>query len=67
MTYFSWKYPACKNRRNCTIERYGSESHFLHSANIYIFFFLAASRAAPHVAPPPGIVEIDSEKFACQW
>ncbi|CAI5785490.1 AT-rich interactive domain-containing protein 2 isoform X1 [Podarcis lilfordi] len=25
-----------------------------------------ASRA-PHVAPPPGIVEIDSEKFACQW
>ncbi|XP_047921779.2 AT-rich interactive domain-containing protein 2 isoform X2 [Anser cygnoides] len=26
-----------------------------------------ASRAAPHVAPPPGIVEIDSEKFACQW
>uniref|UniRef100_A0A8C6Z3N4 AT-rich interaction domain 2 n=1 Tax=Nothoprocta perdicaria TaxID=30464 RepID=A0A8C6Z3N4_NOTPE len=28
---------------------------------------LPASRAAPHVAPPPGIVEIDSEKFACQW
>ncbi|XP_040558361.1 AT-rich interactive domain-containing protein 2 isoform X2 [Gallus gallus] len=28
---------------------------------------IAASRAAPHVAPPPGIVEIDSEKFACQW
>ncbi|XP_045409927.1 AT-rich interactive domain-containing protein 2 isoform X2 [Lemur catta] len=28
-----------------------------------------ASRAvvAQHVAPPPGIVEIDSEKFACQW
>ncbi|XP_066175161.1 AT-rich interactive domain-containing protein 2 isoform X3 [Sylvia atricapilla] len=26
-----------------------------------------ASRTAPHVAPPPGIVEIDSEKFACQW
>ncbi|XP_009864477.1 PREDICTED: AT-rich interactive domain-containing protein 2-like, partial [Apaloderma vittatum] len=25
-----------------------------------------ASRTAPHVAPPPGIVEIDSEKFACQ-
>ncbi|XP_060047431.1 AT-rich interactive domain-containing protein 2 [Erinaceus europaeus] len=22
---------------------------------------------AQHVAPPPGIVEIDSEKFACQW
>ncbi|XP_042671358.1 AT-rich interactive domain-containing protein 2 isoform X3 [Centrocercus urophasianus] len=28
---------------------------------------IAASRTAPHVAPPPGIVEIDSEKFACQW
>lgn len=29
----------------------------------------SASRAvvAQHVAPPPGIVEIDSEKFACQW
>uniref|UniRef100_K7FH61 AT-rich interaction domain 2 n=1 Tax=Pelodiscus sinensis TaxID=13735 RepID=K7FH61_PELSI len=26
-----------------------------------------ASRAAQHVVPPPGIVEIDSEKFACQW
>uniref|UniRef100_A0A8C8RL01 AT-rich interaction domain 2 n=1 Tax=Pelusios castaneus TaxID=367368 RepID=A0A8C8RL01_9SAUR len=26
-----------------------------------------ASRAAQHVTPPPGIVEIDSEKFACQW
>ncbi|GAB1299771.1 AT-rich interactive domain-containing protein 2 [Apodemus speciosus] len=28
-----------------------------------------ASRAvvAQHAAPPPGIVEIDSEKFACQW
>ncbi|XP_004711495.1 AT-rich interactive domain-containing protein 2 [Echinops telfairi] len=28
-----------------------------------------ASRAvvAQHVGPPPGIVEIDSEKFACQW
>ncbi|XP_020651167.3 AT-rich interactive domain-containing protein 2 isoform X2 [Pogona vitticeps] len=26
-----------------------------------------ASRAPQHVAPPPGIVEIDSEKFACQW
>ncbi|NXV42101.1 ARID2 protein, partial [Uria aalge] len=25
------------------------------------------SRTAPHVVPPPGIVEIDSEKFACQW
>lgn len=32
-------------------------------------FFSLASRAvvAQHVAPPPGIVEIDSEKFACQW
>ncbi|XP_019371319.1 PREDICTED: AT-rich interactive domain-containing protein 2 [Gavialis gangeticus] len=28
---------------------------------------VSASRAAQHVAPPPGIVEIDSEKFACQW
>ncbi|OXB76705.1 UNVERIFIED_CONTAM: hypothetical protein H355_000253 [Colinus virginianus] len=28
---------------------------------------ITASRGAPHVAPPPGIVEIDSEKFACQW
>lgn len=27
----------------------------------------SASRAAQHGAPPPGIVEIDSEKFACQW
>uniref|UniRef100_A0A8C5MSP9 AT-rich interaction domain 2 n=1 Tax=Leptobrachium leishanense TaxID=445787 RepID=A0A8C5MSP9_9ANUR len=27
-----------------------------------------ASRPAPtHNAPPPGIVEIDSEKFGCQW
>ncbi|KAM4677055.1 AT-rich interactive domain-containing protein 2 [Discoglossus pictus] len=27
-----------------------------------------APRAAPgHAAPPPGIVEIDSEKFGCQW
>ncbi|XP_039211249.1 AT-rich interactive domain-containing protein 2 isoform X1 [Crotalus tigris] len=26
-----------------------------------------APRAPQHVAPPPGIVEIDSEKFACQW
>ncbi|XP_070611677.1 AT-rich interactive domain-containing protein 2 isoform X2 [Erythrolamprus reginae] len=26
-----------------------------------------APRASQHVAPPPGIVEIDSEKFACQW
>ncbi|XP_053112444.1 AT-rich interactive domain-containing protein 2 isoform X1 [Hemicordylus capensis] len=26
-----------------------------------------APRAAHHGAPPPGIVEIDSEKFACQW
>ncbi|XP_042324040.1 LOW QUALITY PROTEIN: AT-rich interactive domain-containing protein 2 [Sceloporus undulatus] len=26
-----------------------------------------ASRTPQHVAPPPGIVEIDSEKFACQW
>ncbi|XP_040834856.1 AT-rich interactive domain-containing protein 2 isoform X1 [Ochotona curzoniae] len=29
----------------------------------------SASRAAvtQHVTPPPGIVEIDSDKFACQW
>ncbi|XP_069485938.1 AT-rich interactive domain-containing protein 2 [Ambystoma mexicanum] len=27
-----------------------------------------ASKSLPaHAAPPPGIVEIDSEKFACQW
>lgn len=48
------------------MESYGSESHFLHSANTF-FSFPTASRTAPHVAPPPGIVEIDSEKFACQW
>lgn len=37
---------------------------------LWFFFFpifFTASRTAPHVAPPPGIVEIDSEKFACQW
>lgn len=37
--------------------------------NVANVFFSLASRAvvAQHVAPPPGIVEIDSEKFACQW
>nr|XP_033815189.1 AT-rich interactive domain-containing protein 2 isoform X2 [Geotrypetes seraphini] len=29
---------------------------------------VSVSRAVPsHIAPPPGIIEIDSEKFACQW
>nr|XP_060633540.1 AT-rich interactive domain-containing protein 2 isoform X1 [Anolis sagrei ordinatus] len=28
---------------------------------------VSASRTPQHIAPPPGIVEIDSEKFACQW
>ncbi|KAJ7329758.1 hypothetical protein JRQ81_015932 [Phrynocephalus forsythii] len=32
-----------------------------------LFSARKASRAPQHVAPPPGIVEIDSEKFACQW
>ncbi|XP_030071610.1 AT-rich interactive domain-containing protein 2 [Microcaecilia unicolor] len=29
---------------------------------------VSVSRSVPsHTAPPPGIIEIDSEKFACQW
>ncbi|KAM8974293.1 AT-rich interactive domain-containing protein 2 isoform 2-T2 [Pelodytes ibericus] len=29
---------------------------------------VSSSRTVPvHTAPPPGIVEIDSEKFGCQW
>lgn len=40
----------------------------LQQALLFFFSsFSTASRTAPHVAPPPGIVEIDSEKFACQW
>lgn len=27
----------------------------------------ASKPVSAHAAPPPGIVEIDSEKFACQW
>lgn len=52
---------------------FSSNLHALNFASnyyvsAYIFFpFFTASRAAQHVAPPPGIVEIDSEKFACQW
>lgn len=40
---------------------------FIQQMFFFFFSFPTASRAAPHVAPPPGIVEIDSEKFACQW
>lgn len=43
------------------------KTYMLKSLIPDLYFFSVASRAAQHVAPPPGIVEIDSEKFACQW